>query len=650
MGLDAQGNAVAVWTSYGTWRRTQAATRPVGGSWSTPITFSVPDEKSGWNPRVAVAANGDAVAVWSSTRLDTDRQITMAATREAGGGWSAPVELSLHGNTDIGLSYQPAVVVDAQGTATAIWSEDMDYGEAILTSTRPHGGDWSAPVELTVRADLAASKPQLAVDPQGDVTAVWIRNEWEYLGGIAQSATRPAGGSAWSAPVDLSASDLHALWPQVSVDAQGDAVAVWQTEQGVQAAWRTPADGWSQPVDLYADGKDPDVAIDPQGTATAVWETQDDIGTTVHASTSTLGGTWSAPVDVSVRDDSPSQGAEPQVTTDPQGNVTAIWKNFYEPFYNRVTAARREAGGNWSAPVQIGPSNGAIEPTRVAADPQGYVTAMWSKGTQIFASVYDAVAPQLNNVAVPPRGVGGQPVTMSVDPFDVWPPVAVRWDFGDGGSGTGATIQHCYSTAGEHTVTLTGTDGAGNATNAQRTIQIEPDPALAAGIDPCVAAEPEPGPGPGPDPGPAPSPGPAPDPGPGPGVTAPQVSDLHQSSSRWRTRTVDRPPHLPVGTTFRFRLDRAAGVHFAFARIVPGRRVAERCVKATKANRTKPRCSRYRSRGALSIDGAGGSNAYRFRGRIGGGTLEPGRYRLLVTALRDGRRSAAVAIAFTIAR
>jgi hypothetical protein len=151
MGLDAQGNAVAVWTSYGTWRRTQAATRPVGGPWSAPITFSVPDEKSGWNPRVAVGANGDAVAVWSSTRLDTDRQITMAATREAGGGWSAPVELSLHGDGDIGISYQPAVVVDAQGTATAIWSEDTDDGEAILTRSRPKGGGWSAPVEPTSR-------------------------------------------------------------------------------------------------------------------------------------------------------------------------------------------------------------------------------------------------------------------------------------------------------------------------------------------------------------------------------------------------------------------------------------------------------------------------------------------------------------------
>lgn len=110
MALDAPGNAVAVSTAHGTWRVTQAATRPLGGSWSTPVTFSVPGEEGGWNPAVAVGANGEAVAVWSSVRRTANgtRQYTTAATREAGGTWSEPVPLSLTGDNDIGVSYQPA--------------------------------------------------------------------------------------------------------------------------------------------------------------------------------------------------------------------------------------------------------------------------------------------------------------------------------------------------------------------------------------------------------------------------------------------------------------------------------------------------------------------------------------------------------------
>jgi len=653
LALDAQGNAVAVWTSYEAWRVTQTATRPVGGSWSAPLTFSVPGEEGGWQPRVAVGANGDAVAVWSSIRDETGdfRQIVMAATRDSGGAWSTPVALS--DEDGIALSSQPRVVVDAQGNVTAVWGEATGGAFVLRSRSRPKDGDWSDPVDLT--DSRVADQPELAVDAQGGVTAIWNRHLGVYAGGIIQAATRPPG-EAWSAPVDLSDADARSIDPEIAINAQGDVAAVWMTESGVQAARRMAGEAWAPAVDLDVDGVNADVAIDPQGTATAVWESNDGVGRLVHASTSMVGGAWGDPIAISVRDEGDWYGAFPQVTTDPQGDVTVIWRNFYEPNQNRVKAARHKDGGAWSTPVDLDEGNGVIEPLRVAADPQGYVTAAWTYGHSLRSSVFDAIAPQLNDATVPVRAVVGQLVALSVDPFDVWTSVVSRWDFGDGASGTGATVQHCYSTAGERTVTITGTDRAANTTSATRTIEIEPDPTLASGADPCADPIPEPGPGPGPgpapDPGPGPGPGPAPDPGPGPDPrpTAPVVSGLHQATARWRTHAVDRRPRLPVGTRFRFTLDRAANVRLAFARVIPGRRVKAHCVKPAKANRDKPRCSRYRSRGVLTVAGTAGGNAYAFRGRIGARTLSPGRYRLRVTASRDGKRSAAVTIRFTIVR
>ena len=105
-----------------------------------------------------------------------------------------------------------------------------------------------------------------------------------------------------------------------------------------------------------------------------------------------------------------------------------------------------------------------------------------------------------------------------------------------------------------------------------------------------------------------------------------------------------------VRKTFRFRLDRAAEVRLEFSRIVPGRRVKGRCVRPTKANRNKPHCGRYLARGALTVAGSGGDNAYAFSGKVHERTLEPGRYRLRVTASADGRASTAASIRFTIAR
>jgi hypothetical protein len=83
---------------------------------------------------------------------------------------------------------------------------------------------------------------------------------------------------------------------------------------------------------------------------------------------------------------------------------------------------------------------------------------------------------------------------------------------------------------------------------------------------------------------------------------------------------------------------------------VSGRRVGGRCVKATKTNRRKTRCTRSQTAGTLSIAGKAGANTVAFSGKLRGRALPPGSYRLLVTAQADGKTSAAATIRFTIAR
>lgn len=125
---------------------------------------------------------------------------------------------------------------------------------------------------------------------------------------------------------------------------------------------------------------------------------------------------------------------------------------------------------------------------------------------------------------------------------------------------------------------------------------------------------------------------------------------MKQTSVRWRARTqaLTRAPRLPVGTSFHFRLDRAAEVRLAFTRLLSGRRVGGRCGAPAAGNRSKPRCTRRQSRGMLRIAGRDGANALAFRGRVAGRMLPPGRYRLSATAHRDGRTSATATILFTI--
>jgi PKD domain-containing protein len=668
LGVDAQGNSVAVWgrklndRDWGV----VAATRPVGGQWSAPVDISPSDERES-TPRVAVNARGDAVAVWNSWRWDEVMMVVRAASRPAGGEWSAPVIISADGGTASGAQ----VAIDEEGNATAAWSQVIAYAgdDVARTASLPFGGEWSQPVNLSDPAFAVGRSPQVALGRDGGATAVWTVYKSSDGPAIVQSKSRPAGGTWSDEAIDLSSDGGNASQVQVAVDPQDTTTVAWSYDEGadhddfaVQAVQRVAGSEWGTPVDLSEDRADtvfPEVALagDAQGNTTAVWGSYEPGGYVVRTSSRATGGTWSGPVDLTAPDGSvyPWAGPNIQLVVDPQGDVTATWRvaaGSSDIF--RMQSAHRSIGGAWSAPVDLSAA-GDLWTTETAVDAQGYVTTIWKEQNRIRSRVFDPIAPLLGDLTVPVTGVVGQPVAMSVGPFDVWSPVTTSWDFGDGRSGSGATVNHCYSSPGERTVTITGTDLAANATTTSRTISIAPNPALAPGADPC-AGPPEP-PGPPDPPGPPGPPGP-PDPGhPGPPATDPDsrpakpvVSGLRQSNPRWRTQGSRRGSRAPVGTTFRFKLDRSARVRFAFSQIVAGRRVGARCVKATSANREQPRCDRYRPRGTLEIAGKAGANTYSFQGKLRGVTLTPGRYRLLVTALADGRMSGAVSVGFTIAR
>ena len=97
-----------------------------------------------------------------------------------------------------------------------------------------------------------------------------------------------------------------------------------------------------------------------------------------------------------------------------------------------------------------------------------------------------------------------------------------------------------------------------------------------------------------------------------------------RSSRRWpRSRPAGASGSLlprfslaPKGTTIRWRLDEAARTTLTFAKAASGRRVGSRCVRPTRANRNRRRCTRYVTKGALSFRGKVGLNRVRFQGKL----------------------------------
>jgi len=202
-----------------------------------------------------------------------------AASSAAARTWLSPVDLSANWRGPV--AWTPQVAIDSEGDAVAVWTLENGGKGIVQSASRPAGGAWSAPVTLSATAQRLTN-PQVAVDPKGDAVAVWSLFD-SPNGFTVKSAQRLAGG-AWSAPVSLPAagdfSDPHA---RLSIDSQGDAVAVWRGPDGIQSARRPAGGAWSTAVSLFGRGHDPEVAVNPRGDAVAVWLRGGEYGVVLRA-------------------------------------------------------------------------------------------------------------------------------------------------------------------------------------------------------------------------------------------------------------------------------------------------------------------------------------------------------------------------------
>jgi hypothetical protein len=143
---------------------------------------------------------------------------------------------------------------------------------------------------------------------------------------------------------------------------------------------------------------------------------------------------------------------------------------------------------------------------------------------------------------------------------------------------------------------------------------------------------------------------------PGPGT--PTISMLSESARTWR-ETNQLPqigaaskPKRAVGTIISFTLNEPATVNLSFTQKTIGRKVNGRCTADSRSNRHKPRCSRPTVAGELRFSGLAATNQVHFAGRISPTRkLKPGHYTLVITATNNNdQRSAPQSIDFTIVR
>lgn len=274
LSVGANGAAVAAWTQDdGTrsnlWAR---AFTPLGG-WAAPVLVESSTESAS-SPALAVDADGNATAVW--TQFDGARHNLWGSRFTPLGGWNGP---TLVETSNSGSASQQVVVVDSNGIATTLWSQ-FDGAQINLWSNRhvPLTG-WGTP-EI-VKADVPLPYHQAAVDPAGNVTVAWGQAD---VAGSSLWANRYVPGTGWGPGGAIETDNTGGVYlAEIAADAAGNVVVVWvQTEAtglNVRANHFVPGVGWGTPQLLETAAGDVttyyDVAMDPQGRALAVWPQSD---------------------------------------------------------------------------------------------------------------------------------------------------------------------------------------------------------------------------------------------------------------------------------------------------------------------------------------------------------------------------------------
>ncbi|HEY5977299.1 MAG TPA: choice-of-anchor D domain-containing protein [Solirubrobacterales bacterium] len=227
------------------------------------------------DPDLAVAPDGTATVVWK--RFDGTRFLVKERRIEADGSLDPTPSFTLS-PTSGRDSVEPRVAVAADGNATVAWSRFDGSNSVIQARLIETGGDPATTTHDLSVAGQNAIEPDLAIGADGSAEVVWVRSNGANT--IVQHRRVDADGTPDAATHDLSATGRSAAEPQIG-SAPGGSVAtvVWDRFDGtnfIVQSRRLGAGGVPEAItrSLSSTGRDaaePQLAVSPDGTATVVW-------------------------------------------------------------------------------------------------------------------------------------------------------------------------------------------------------------------------------------------------------------------------------------------------------------------------------------------------------------------------------------------
>ncbi|MCF6323125.1 MAG: hypothetical protein L3J89_02175 [Gammaproteobacteria bacterium] len=347
-------------------------------SWGTAMLIENNDTGLASTPQITIDTVGNAIAVWAQS--DGTRTSIWTNRYTAGGTWGNP---ELIETDDAGNAVTPQIAVDGSGNALAVWSQSDGDRNNIWANRYTAGGAWGTAQMIETDNANSATAPQITVNDSGDAMAVWQQIDGSGISNIW--ANHYASASTWGTAETIEFNTRDAITPQVTMDTNGNAIAIWSQDDSfrfnIQTNRYTAGSGWNPYTQLLesiqaGSAETPQVAFDSAGNAIAAWSHYDGSRYSIWTNRYTAGAPWS--IEKLIENHDISDARAPQIITDANNNAQVIWTHAAEGAIraNHYTAAT----DSWEGDVLVsGDISEITNGVQAATDSSGNAIVLWSQ-------------------------------------------------------------------------------------------------------------------------------------------------------------------------------------------------------------------------------------------------------------------------------
>ncbi len=387
-------------------------------TWSAPVRIDA-GGKQVRNHRIAVAANGNAYAVW-----DTTNEIYGAAYLASAKTWGPAARMD---SAAAGIvAYAPSVDIDGAGNAWVAWTQEQIAGDILSNRIFRRYFDQSSssfpasPELVTGYPGEVVGEPSFVpvvqMNPNGDVAMIWSDYQFNSVNknyfGRAYVAVKKVG-STWEQGTQISTTGKLVVgygYPDLGMDDTGRIFAVWNEFAANSSFFYVRVakyDGvtWGTPVNITDPlvsqrMRNPRIATGPAGNSVLTFW-QGDHGT--ESGNDAVKGPW--PVYAARMDPdlnftlrllrtvparnilkNTQAGIAPRVVLDGLGNSHVLWINDED-----IETARYDAQvGGWGGFQVL--ASGTVSPGLLpvmSVAPGGRAFATWYQGGKILFARFD---------------------------------------------------------------------------------------------------------------------------------------------------------------------------------------------------------------------------------------------------------------------